>query len=172
MKPPSAVIGPGETIELANPENQTDYEAELAIVIGKKAKDVEPGDALGYIFGYTAANDVSDRNLQFGPGGQWIRAKGFDTYCPLGPVIATDIEPGSLKIGSKLNGEQRQNSNTNDLIFDVPTLISFLSKIMTLNPGDVILTGTPEKVGGMKPGDVIEVEVEGIGSLTNPVAAR
>ncbi|MCC6705890.1 MAG: fumarylacetoacetate hydrolase family protein [Thermomicrobiales bacterium] len=172
MKPPSAVIGPGETIELANPENQTDYEAELAIVIGKKAKDVEPGDALGYIFGYTAANDVSDRNLQFGPGGQWIRAKGFDTYCPLGPVIATDIEPGNLKIGSKLNGEQRQNSNTNDLIFDVPTLISFLSKIMTLNPGDVVLTGTPEKVGGMKPGDVIEVEVEGIGSLTNPVAAR
>ena len=171
MKPPSAVVGPGETIELANPQNQTDYEAELAVVIGKRAKDVEPGDALGYVLGYTAANDVSDRVQQKGDG-QWIRAKGYDTYCPLGPVIATDIEPGNLKIGSKLNGEQRQDSNTNDLIFDVPYLVSFLSKVMTLNPGDIILTGTPEKVGGMKPGDVIEVEVEGIGKLTNPVAAR
>ncbi len=172
MKPQSAVIGPGETIEIANPQNKTDYEAELAVVIGKTAKDIEPADAAGYIFGFTAANDVSDRDLQFGPGGQWIRAKGFDTYCPLGPVIATDIEPGNLKIGSKLNGEQRQDSNTNDLIFDVPFLVSFLSKIMTLNQGDIILTGTPEKVGPMKPGDTIEVELEGVGSLTNPVAAR
>jgi 2-keto-4-pentenoate hydratase/2-oxohepta-3-ene-1,7-dioic acid hydratase in catechol pathway len=171
MKPPSAVIGPGETIELANPQNQTDYEAELAIVIGKKTKDVEPGDALSYVLGYTAANDVSDRVQQKGDG-QWIRAKGYDTYCPLGPVIATDLEPGNLKIGSRLNGEQRQDSNTNDLIFDVPFLISFLSKVMTLNPGDIILTGTPEKVGGMKPGDVIAVELEGVGVLTNPVAAR
>lgn len=171
MKPPSAIVGPGETIELANPQNQTDYEAELAVVIGKKAKNVEPGDALSYVLGYTAANDVSDRVQQKGDG-QWIRAKGYDTYCPLGPVIATDIEPGNLKIGSKLNGEQRQNSNTNDLIFNVPYLISFLSKVMTLNPGDVILTGTPEKVGGMKPGDTIAVELEGVGTLTNPVAAR
>ena len=171
MKPPSAVIGPGDMIELANPQNQTDYEAELAIVIGKKAKNVEPGDAADYILGYTAANDVSDRVQQKGDG-QWIRAKGYDTYCPLGPVIATDIEPGNLRIGSKLNGVQRQDSNTNDLIFDVPFLVSFLSKVMTLNPGDIILTGTPEKVGGMQPGDMIEVEVEGIGKLTNTVTAR
>ena len=171
MKPPSAVIGPGATILLANPQNQTDYEAELAIVIGKTAKDVEAADALSYVLGYTSANDVSDRVQQKGDG-QWIRAKGYDTYCPLGPTINTDLEPGNLKIGSKLNGEQRQDSNTNDLIFDVPFLVSFLSKVMTLNPGDIILTGTPEKVGGMVPGDVIEVEVEGIGKLVNPVAAK
>jgi 2-keto-4-pentenoate hydratase/2-oxohepta-3-ene-1,7-dioic acid hydratase in catechol pathway len=171
MKPPSAVIGPGDTIELANPQNQTDYEAELAIVIGKKAKNVEVADALSYVLGYTAANDVSDRVQQKGDG-QWIRAKGYDTYCPLGPVIQTDLDPGNTKIGSRLNGEQRQNSNTNDLIFDVPFLISFLSKVMTLNPGDIILTGTPEKVGGMVPGDVIEVDLEGVGTLKNPVAAR
>lgn len=171
MKPPSAVIGPGDAIELANPQNQTDYEAELAIVIGKTAKDVEPGDALSYVLGYTGANDVSDRVQQKGDG-QWIRAKGYDTYCPIGPVIATDLEPGNLKIGSKLNGEQRQDSNTNDLIFDVPFLISFLSKVMTLNPGDLILTGTPEKVGGLTPGDTIAVEIEGIGTLTNPVTKR
>jgi len=171
MKPPSAVVGPGEPILLANPQNQTDYEAELAVVIGKKAKNIEPGVATDYILGYTAANDVSDRVQQKGDG-QWIRAKGYDTYCPLGPAIQTDLDPGNTKIGSRLNGEVRQNSNTNDLIFDVPYLVSFLSKVMTLNPGDIILTGTPEKVGGMSPGDVIEVELEGIGKLTNPVTAR
>ena len=171
MKPPSALIGPGDTIEIANPENNTDYEAELAVVIGKQARDVEAADAAGYILGYTAANDVSDRKLQRGDG-QWIRAKGFDTYCPLGPAIATDLDPSNLAIGSRLNGETRQASSTSDLIFDVPFLVSFLSKVMTLNPGDVILTGTPEGVGPMKPGDTIEVEIAGIGVLKNPVAKR
>lgn len=171
MKPTSGIIGPGDTIEIANPQNNTDYEAELAIVIGKQARDVEVADALDYVLGYTAANDVSDRVLQKGDG-QWIRAKGFDTYCPLGPAIATDLDPSDLAIGSRLNGETRQKSSTNDLIFDVPFLISFLSKVMTLNPGDLILTGTPEGVGPMKPGDTIEVEVEGVGVLTNPVGKR
>jgi 2-keto-4-pentenoate hydratase/2-oxohepta-3-ene-1,7-dioic acid hydratase in catechol pathway len=128
-------------------------------------------DALDYVLGYTAANDVSDRVLQKGDG-QWIRAKGFDTYCPLGPAIATDLDPSDLAIGSRLNGETRQKSSTNDLIFDVPFLISFLSKVMTLNPGDLVLTGTPEGVGPMKPGDTIEVEIAGIGVLANPVGKR
>lgn len=171
MKPTSAIIGPGDTIEIANVQNNTDYEAELAVVIGKKARDVEEADALNYVLGYTAANDVSDRVLQKGDG-QWIRAKGFDTYCPLGPAIETDLDPSDLAIGSRLNGEARQKSSTNDLIFNVPFLISFLSKVMTLNPGDVILTGTPEGVGPMKPGDTIEVEVAGIGVLSNPVGKR
>jgi 2-keto-4-pentenoate hydratase/2-oxohepta-3-ene-1,7-dioic acid hydratase in catechol pathway len=171
MKPTSAIIGPGDTIEIANPQNNTDYEAELAVVIGKKARDVEEADALSYVLGYTAANDVSDRVLQRGDG-QWIRAKGFDTYCPLGPSIATDLDPSDLAIGSRLNGETRQKSSTSDLIFNVPFLVSFLSKVMTLNPGDLILTGTPEGVGPMKPGDTIEVEVAGIGVLSNPVGKR
>jgi 2-keto-4-pentenoate hydratase/2-oxohepta-3-ene-1,7-dioic acid hydratase in catechol pathway len=171
MKPQSAIIGPGDTIEIANPQNNTDYEAELAVVIGKRARNVEVADALDYVLGYTAANDVSDRVLQKGDG-QWIRAKGFDTYCPLGPAIATDLDPSDLAIGSRLNGETRQKSSTNDLIFDVPFLISFLSKVMTLNPGDLVLTGTPEGVGPMKPGDTIEVEIAGIGVLANPVGKR
>lgn len=171
MKPTSALIGPGDTIEIANPQNQTDYEAELAVVVGKRARDVEEADALGYVLGYTAANDVSDRVLQRGDG-QWIRAKGFDTYCPVGPAIETDLNPSDLAIGSRLNGETRQKSSTSDLIFNVPFLVSFLSKVMTLNPGDLILTGTPEGVGGMKPGDTIEVEVAGIGVLSNPIGAR
>jgi len=171
MKPPSAVIGPGDTIEIANPQNNTDYEAELAVVIGKRARDVEAADALNYVLGYTAANDVSDRKLQRGDG-QWIRAKGFDTYCPLGPSIATDLDPSDLAIKTRLNGETRQNSSTNDLIFDVPFLVSFLSKVMTLNPGDLILTGTPEGVGPMTPGDTVEVEIAGVGVLTNPVGKR
>jgi 2-keto-4-pentenoate hydratase/2-oxohepta-3-ene-1,7-dioic acid hydratase in catechol pathway len=171
MKPQSAIIGPGDTIEIANPQNNTDYEAELAVVIGKRARNVEVADALDYVLGYTAANDVSDRVLQKGDG-QWIRAKGFDTYCPLGPAIATDLDPSDLAIGSRLNGETRQKSSTNDLIFDVPFLISFLSKVMTLNPGDLVLTGTPEGVGPMKPGDTIEVEIAGIGVLSNLVGKR
>jgi 2-keto-4-pentenoate hydratase/2-oxohepta-3-ene-1,7-dioic acid hydratase in catechol pathway len=171
MKPPSAIVGPGEAIELANTENNIDYEAELVVVIGKKAKDVSEADALGYVLGYTAGNDVSDRVQQFGDG-QWIRGKGYDTYLPLGPAIETDLDISDTKVESRLNGEVRQSESTKSLIFSIPFLISFLSGVMTLEPGDIIMTGTPHGVGPMKDGDVIEVEVGGVGVLKNPVRNR
>lgn len=171
MKPNSAIIGPGETIEIANPDHDTHYEAELVVVIGKTAKNVSQENALDYVFGYTAGNDVSDRALQ-AKDGQWIRAKGFDTYLPLGPSIVTDLDPANTKVESRLNGELRQTDNTDGLIFSVPFLISFLSGVMTLNPGDLVMTGTPFGVGPMKAGDTIEVEVGDIGVLSNPVKNR
>lgn len=172
MKPTSAIVGPGDTIEIANVEHDTHYEAELAVVIGKRAKNVSQENALEYILGYTCANDVSDRVLQK-KDGQWVRAKGFDTYCPLGPVIETEIgDIANITVSSRLNGETRQHSSTKHLIFSIPFLVSFISGVMTLEPGDVIMTGTPEGVGGMHPGDTIEVEVGGVGVLTNPVGAR
>ena len=168
MKPQSAVVGPDEPILLANPENETHYEAELVVVIGKKAKDVSEADALDYVFGYTVGNDVSDRAVQYGDG-QWIRGKGYDTYLPLGPAIETDLDISDVLVKSRLNGEERQSESTKSLIFSIPFLISFISNVMTLNPGDILMTGTPHGVGPMKEGDVIEVEVEGIGVLRNPV---
>lgn len=171
MKPQSAVIGPDQAIELVNPENPTHYEAELVVVIGKTAKDVSEEDALDYVLGYTAGNDVSDRTVQY-EGGQWIRGKGFDTYLPLGPAIETELDISNLRVQSRLNGEQRQSESTKSLIFSIPFLISFVTRGMTLNPGDLIMTGTPHGVGPMKAGDVIEVEVEGIGVLRNPVVNR
>jgi len=171
MKPQSAIIGPGEAIELAYPENETHYEAELVVVIGKTAKRVKEADALDYVLGYTAGNDVSDRVQQMA-GIQWIRGKGYDTYLPLGPVIETELDPGNTTVQSRLNGELRQDDNTNGLIFSVPFLIEFLSDVMTLNPGDIIMTGTPHNVGALKAGDTIEVEVGGVGVLSNPVVNR
>jgi 2-keto-4-pentenoate hydratase/2-oxohepta-3-ene-1,7-dioic acid hydratase in catechol pathway len=171
MKPQSAIIGPGAPIELAYPENETHYEAEMVVVIGKKAKRVSEGDALEYVLGFTAGNDVSDRVQQMA-GIQWIRGKGYDTYLPLGPVIETELDPGNLTVRSWLNGEVRQDDNTSGLIFSVPFLIAFLSDVMTLNPGDIIMTGTPHGVGGIKAGDTIEVEVGGVGVLSNPVVNR
>lgn len=171
MKPDSAIIGPGDTIEIANPENATHYEAELVVVIGKTAKNVSEANAMDYVFGYTSGNDVSDRALQ-AKDGQWIRAKGFDTYLPLGPSIVTDLDPANTKVESRLNGELRQTDNTDGLIFNVKFLVSFLSGVMTLNPGDLIMTGTPFGVGPMKGGDTIEVEVGDIGVLRNPVTNR
>jgi 2-keto-4-pentenoate hydratase/2-oxohepta-3-ene-1,7-dioic acid hydratase in catechol pathway len=171
MKPQSGIIGPGEPIELANPENETHYEAELVVVIGRKARDVAEEDALDYVLGYTAGNDVSDRKVQYASG-QWVQGKGYDTYCPLGPVVETELDPGKVQVQSRLNGEVRQNSNTEVLIFSVPFLVSYVSKVMTLNPGDIIMTGTPHGVGPMKEGDVIEVDVEGVGVLSNPVVNR
>lgn len=171
MKPQSAVIGPGEEIRLVNPENPTHYEAELCVVIGKTATDVEEADALDYVFGYTCGNDVSDRIIQKG-NGQWIRGKGFDSYCPLGPAIETDLDISDVRVQSRLNGEDRQNESTKSLIFSIPFLISHISKGITLNPGDVIMTGTPHGVGPMKAGDTVEIEVEGIGVLSNPVVNR
>lgn len=171
MKPTSAIIGPGEAIELANTENNIDYEAELVVVIGKKARDVEEADALDHVLGYTAGNDVSDRVQQYS-GGQWIRGKGYDTYLPLGPVIETELDVSDVKVESRLNGEVRQSESTSSLIFSVPFLISYLSKTMTLFPGDLIMTGTPHGVGPMKEGDTIEVEIGGVGVLSNPVRNR
>ncbi len=168
MKPPSAVIGPEDPIRIANPENRTDYEAELAVIIGKTARHIGPDAVSDHIFGYTCANDVSDRVLQR-KDGQWIRAKGYDTYCPVGPWIETELDLETAQVESFLNGEARQSQVASSMLFPLPQLVSFMSGVMTLYPGDLILTGTPEGVGPMQAGDRIEVSVAGIGSLANPV---
>lgn len=179
IKPTSTAIGPEDAIELPEISSEVDYEAELAVVIGKACRNVSEEDALDYVLGYTCANDVSARDWQLRLDRQWARGKSFDTFCPLGPAIVTTDEirdPGSLPIKIRVSGEELQNSSTSDLIFSVPHIISYLSQGMTLLPGTVILTGTPEGVGqGRKPerwlksGDVCEVEIEGIGVLRNPV---
>jgi 2-keto-4-pentenoate hydratase/2-oxohepta-3-ene-1,7-dioic acid hydratase in catechol pathway len=179
----NAVQNPGDPIEIPTRlrSDEVDYEGELAVVIGKTCKNVRRQDALNYVLGYTAANDVSARDWQKNRGGgQWCRGKTFDTFCPLGPCLVTPDEipnPNALRLRTLLNGEVMQDSNTNDMIFDVPALIEFLSGSTTLLPGTVILTGTPQGVGmarnppvWLKPGDTITVEVEKIGQLTNPVA--
>ncbi|MDP9469818.1 MAG: fumarylacetoacetate hydrolase family protein [Chloroflexota bacterium] len=171
MKPQSALIAHGEPIVIANPENRTDHEAELVIVMGREARHVSEADAASYVLGYTAGNDVSDR-VQQQKDGQWVRAKGYDTYCPLGPCIVTDLDVSDIRVESRLNGEEKQSQTTASMIFNPHFLISYISRVMTLHPGDVIMTGTPEGVGPMQPGDTIEVEVGGVGVLSNPVTAR
>ena len=170
MKPISSLIAHGENIELP-PGDNTHYEAELCIVIGKRAKRIKQNEWEDYVLGYTCGNDVSHRDFQ-AKDGQWVRAKGFDTFCPLGPVIETEMDANNAPVISRLNGEIRQNNNTNDLIFGIPSLMEFITNVMTLEPGDIIMTGTPEGVGAMKPGDTIEIEVGGVGVLKNPVVAR
>jgi len=169
LKPPSSIIAHGEKIVYPTRLSQrVDYEGELAVVIRKPARSVAPREARDYVLGYSCANDVTARDLQrMDP--QWTRAKGFDTFCPLGPVIATDVDPSDLTIRTRLNGEVRQEAPTSEMIFPVEQLISYVSAVMTLEAGDVILTGTPAGVGQLKPGDRIEVEIEGIGTLTNTV---
>lgn len=172
LKPPSAVIGPGETILLPPQSRRVDYEAEVAVVIGRQAKDVPAAAALDYVWGYTCFNDVTARDLQK-KDGQFTRAKGFDTFAPLGPWIETEIADLSrITVEAYVNGERRQHSHTGNLVFDIPTLISFISHIMTLMPGDVIATGTPAGIGPLREGDVVEIRVEGVGSLINPVAKK
>jgi 2-keto-4-pentenoate hydratase/2-oxohepta-3-ene-1,7-dioic acid hydratase in catechol pathway len=168
LKPPTSLIGAGEAIIKPELCTRLDYEAELAIVIGKRVKDIDEGEAEGAIFGYTCANDVTARNLQ-DPSGQWIVAKGFDTFCPVGPWIETEADPARLKIESRVNGQVRQSSVTDQLIFPIPYLVSYLSQIMTLNAGDLILTGTPGGIGPMEVGDTVQIIIEGIGTLENPV---
>lgn len=169
MKPGSTVIGPEEEIIYPNFfVKRLDYEAELAVVIKKQAKNVSEENALDYVLGYTCGNDVTARNLQ-PKDGQWTIAKSFDTFMPLGPVIATDIAWDKLDICCTLNGVEKQKSHTENLIFGVPFLVSYLSKVMTLLPGDVIITGTPSGISAMVPGDVVSVTIEGIGTLTNSV---
>jgi 2-keto-4-pentenoate hydratase/2-oxohepta-3-ene-1,7-dioic acid hydratase in catechol pathway len=168
MKPSTSVIGPGDPIVLPPQSERVDYEAELGVVIGKTATKVSYEQARDHIMGYTCLNDVTARDLQQ-KDGQWTRAKGFDTFCPIGPWIVTNIEAGDLAISLLLNGEMKQKSRTSNLIFDVFRLVEFISHVMTLNPGDVIATGTTSGIGPMKPGDSVEVRIEGIGSLINPV---
>ena len=168
MKPSTAVIKNGGAIIYPRQSKNVHYEGELAIVIGKKARNILKSEAAKYIKGYTCANDVTARDIQ-NIDGQWTRAKSFDTFCPLGPKIVTDIDPANLNICTRVNGRTKQNSNTKNMIFDVYELVSFVSSVMTLLPGDVIITGTPPGVGPLNVGDTVEVEIEGIGILKNKV---
>jgi 2-keto-4-pentenoate hydratase/2-oxohepta-3-ene-1,7-dioic acid hydratase in catechol pathway len=168
LKPPTSVIGPSDAIAIPSMSSRTDYEAELGVVIKSAARNIAPEAAQDHILGYTCANDVTARDLQK-KDGQWTRAKSFDTFCPVGPWIETDVDPGNLLVEAYLNGRQVQSSRTGQFIFHIDYLVSFISGIMTLNPGDLIITGTPAGIGPMKPGDEIEVRIEGIGSLKNGV---
>jgi 2-keto-4-pentenoate hydratase/2-oxohepta-3-ene-1,7-dioic acid hydratase in catechol pathway len=168
FKPNTTVIGPGDAIVLPEQSDHVDYEGELAVVIGRMTRNVSEADALDHVFGYTVANDVTARDLQQSEP-QWARAKGFDTFCPLGPVIETEFELGSQAIGTRLNEEIVQLGTLDQMIHSVRAVIAFASSAFTLLPGDVILTGTPAGVGPLTAGDSVEVTVEGIGTLTNPV---
>lgn len=172
FKPNTSVIGPGDAIVLPEGAGRVDYEGELAIVIGRVAKDVAPDRASEYIFGYTLANDVSSRTLQKRDG-QWARAKGFDTFCPLGPSIETEFEwDPTLRLVTKLNGEVKQDEALGSMVFRIPEIIAFASAAFTLLPGDVILTGTPAGVGAISDGDEVEISIEGLGRLRNPVRSK
>lgn len=170
LKPNTSVIGPGEPIFYPDQTEDLHFEGELAVVIGRICKDISVEDASKVIFGYTIANDVTARDLQ-AKDGQWARAKGFDTFCPLGPWIETNLDPAALKVTTELNGDPRQDGTTADMVFSVADVIAYVSSFMTLLPGDVILTGTPDGVGPMLPGDSVSITVEGIGTLTNQVVS-
>jgi 2-keto-4-pentenoate hydratase/2-oxohepta-3-ene-1,7-dioic acid hydratase in catechol pathway len=171
IKPNTSVIGPNELIIWPRMSERVDYEAELAIVIGRICKEVPASKAKDVIYGYTLANDVTARDLQK-KDGQWSRAKGFDTFCPLGPWIETEFVPGDQKITSTLNGEVKQSSMLSEMIFKVPQIVEFVTNVMTLLPGDVILTGTPAGIGPMPSGASITVAIDGLGALTNKVSSR
>jgi 2-keto-4-pentenoate hydratase/2-oxohepta-3-ene-1,7-dioic acid hydratase in catechol pathway len=171
----NTLCGSGESIVLPEGIGHVDAEAELAVVIGRRASNVSPKAAFSYVAGYMCANDVSARDAQFADG-QWFRGKGFDTFCPVGPEIVQLDDPSDLRITQRLNGKTLQDSRTRQLIFDIPTLISYITRAITLEPGDLVLTGTPAGVGlfhdpkiSLKPGDVVEIEIEGIGTLRNDV---
>jgi len=171
IKPNTSVIGPNELIIWPRMSERVDYEAELAVVIGRICKEVPASKAKDVIYGYTLANDVTARDLQK-KDGQWSRAKGFDTFCPLGPWIETEFIPGDQKITSTLNGEVKQSSMLSEMIFKVPQIVEFVTNVMTLLPGDVILTGTPAGIGPMSSGASITVAIDGLGALTNKVSSR
>lgn len=171
LKPSTSVIGPGAPILLPRVSQRVDFEGELAVVIGRPCHRVRAADAAGVILGYTAANDVTARDLR-GPNEPWLRGKGFDSFCPLGPWIETELDPSDLTVTTTVNGEVKQDGHTGDLIFPIGELIEYVSDFMTLLPGDVILTGTPEGVGPLADGDVVTVAISGLGELTNPVVAE
>jgi 2-keto-4-pentenoate hydratase/2-oxohepta-3-ene-1,7-dioic acid hydratase in catechol pathway len=168
LKPSTAVVGPGAPIIRPPDSDRVDYEGELAVVIGKITRRVPPDRILEHVFGYTCANDVSARDQQYSDG-QWTRGKGHDTFCPLGPWIETELDPAATRVTTKLDGRTVQDAPTSQLIHDVPKVLSYISDVMTLLPGDVILTGTPAGVGPMVAGQVVAVSIEGIGTLVNPV---
>lgn len=168
IKPPTSIIGNGDEIIYPPQTKELHYEGELAIIIKDKIKGISVGEAKKHIKGYTCANDVTARDIQR-TDGQWTRAKSFDTFCPLGPRIASSVDPTNLKIETRVNGIIKQSSNTKNMIFDVFSIVSYVSSIMTLLPGDIIITGTPAGIGPMIPGDTVEVEIEGIGILRNTV---
>jgi 2-keto-4-pentenoate hydratase/2-oxohepta-3-ene-1,7-dioic acid hydratase in catechol pathway len=168
LKAPSSLIPDGGKIEIPFPNHRTDYEAELAIIIGRRARNVAPTAAARYILGYTAAEDISDRTIQNSES-QWARAKSFDTFTPLGPYVETNVDPGNLTIQLFQNGQLRQNSNTSQMVFNGFELVSFVSTHMTLLPGDVIVTGTPSGVGPIQSGDRLEVRIQGLAPLVNTV---
>ncbi|WP_138733506.1 fumarylacetoacetate hydrolase family protein [Modestobacter excelsi] len=175
LKPSTSVIGPGDAIRIPAGSTNVHHEVELAVVIGARgARSVTPEQAMASVFGYTIGNDVSERDMQKSDG-QWTRAKGFDSFCPLGPWIETDLaglgkDPADLEISCQVDGELRQSGRTSQLLFGLPTLISYISQVMTLLPGDVVLTGTPSGVGPIAPGQRVECTIEGLGTLTNSVA--
>ncbi len=171
MKPPSSLLPHGGEIVYPSMSKRVDYEAELVLVVGRECREVSVEEAPSYILGYTCGNDVTARDLQ-AKDGQWTRAKSFDTFCPLGPFIETEVDPLGLTVELRLNGELRQSSPASNMIFSPAELLSFTSRVMTLYPGDVIMTGTPSGVGEMRPGDVVEVVIEGGGTLRNTVTSR
>jgi len=171
LKPPSSLVGNGVPIQLPPEMQNVEYEAEFGFVIGKRARYVKEADAYDYILGLTVGNDVSARDVQFSDN-QWMRAKGFDTFTPLGPCVAVGLRAEGLRLTGYLNGELRQDANTDDLIFSVPFLVQFISRVMTLEPGDVVITGTPAGVGKLAPGDTYAITLEGVGTLTNPCVAE
>jgi 2-keto-4-pentenoate hydratase/2-oxohepta-3-ene-1,7-dioic acid hydratase in catechol pathway len=168
FKPPTALIGPGDPIVLPGASQRVEYEAEIGVVIGRRLRNADPALSERAISGYTCVNDVTCRDLQK-VDGQWGRAKGFDTFCPVGPRVATGLDWRGLELVCRVNGVERQRAKATDMHFTIPELVSFLSGIMTLEPGDLIATGTPAGTGPLHEGDVVEVEISGVGTLSNPV---
>lgn len=168
FKPPTAIVPPGAPIVRPRGWTRVDFEGELGVIIGRRCRRVAREAALEHVFGYTIVNDVTVRDLQK-KDGQWTRAKGFDSFCPVGPAIATDVDPTALRVVTRVDGVVKQDAPTSDMIFDVPTIIAVASRVMTLEPGDLIATGTPAGVGPIVAGNVVEVEIAGIGTLSNPV---
>ncbi|HEX9102316.1 MAG TPA: fumarylacetoacetate hydrolase family protein [Polyangia bacterium] len=168
LKPPTAIIESGQPIVRPRGEWRVDFEGELGVVIGRTCRRVARADAMAYVAGYTIVNDVTVRDLQKRDG-QWARAKGFDSFCPCGPFLVDDVDPTKLRIVTRLDGVVKQDAPTSDMIFDIPTIIEVASRVMTLEPGDLIATGTPSGVAPILPGMTVEITIEGIGTLTNPV---
>ena len=171
LKPGTSLIGPGDAIVLPPQSSRVQHEAELAVVIGKAGRWIQPEDAMEHVFGYTIANDVTARDIR-NADVTWTRGKGFDTFCPLGPWIETEFDPADVLITCHVSQELRQMGSTRDMVFSIPTLIAFISTVMTLEPGDIVLTGTPAGVGDLVNGDTVSITIEGLGTLTNPVVSE